>query len=557
MACDGERNTRVSLINLMKSNRLVIMWKYGYIKVLISLLLIPSFLIGCGLETGDSQASNELTENLSNPNGQNSQNLEKSFKDIQETYKQFQKLLEIFLIEIDAVRSKLKNQESVNSNKVNQKLEEIEVKINQYRNNLQTKDAQVLELFDDINLIVNKIKLITEQLKEELGKETIGKVQIHLGDLVSGPKDKYYGVLGPGTTKAIKKSLRENSQQLKDKLTQLPKTTSLVRELASTKTIEALSTKVTILETEVRELRNQTKNNTEGEIATISERLTNAENQLEQTNARIVMMLIFSLVALGLAVVSTSLSLYKLFGKTGINKQVPGSGSEKKHDPAIQVDYTKESVSLVEPKQKSGNFGMYDNKINQSNKNTSQLEQNKGVNIQQNPVQSNMTTPRAKSGDQSVTKRQHQQTYSLGYSSSSGSELMPASNNSPQSFSDNRTPLKKTKQSTQSFSDNGTPVAETKQSIEQRRLGGNKAIVFEKNRRGNYSIFKEAAVEYMIPKSKLKINEFNRETVEVLFECQGYQPEYSGFQLIKPARVSAISKGETWQLVERGILQFY
>lgn len=107
------------------------------------------------------------------------------------------------------------------------------------------------------------------------------------------------------------------------------------------------------------------------------------------------------------------------------------------------------------------------------------------------------------------------------------------------------------------ISNDGTPVGVTMQSIEQLRLGGNKPIICEKYRRGNYLIVKEGVVEYMVPKNNIKINEFNRETVALLFEFQGYRLGYSGFKLIKPARVSAISEGETWQLVERGVLQFY
>ena len=61
----------------------------------------------------------------------------------------------------------------------------------------------------------------------------------------------------------------------------------------------------------------------------------------------------------------------------------------------------------------------------------------------------------------------------------------------------------------------------------------------------------------MVPKNNIKISEHNLNTVVNLFECQGYRRGYSGFQLIKPAIVSSMSKGETWQLVERGVLQFY
>ena len=42
-----------------------------------------------------------------------------------------------------------------------------------------------------------------------------------------------------------------------------------------------------------------------------------------------------------------------------------------------------------------------------------------------------------------------------------------------------------------------------------------------------------------------------------LFECQRYRSGYSGLKLIKPAIVSSVSRGEVWQLVEPGVLQFY
>ncbi|GGA57884.1 hypothetical protein [Okeania sp. KiyG1] len=107
------------------------------------------------------------------------------------------------------------------------------------------------------------------------------------------------------------------------------------------------------------------------------------------------------------------------------------------------------------------------------------------------------------------------------------------------------------------LSRNAIEVSETEQSINQRRLGGGQGAILQKNRRGSYWILNEGGIDYMVPKNYFKVNEYTSETVANLFECQGYQPEYSGFKLIKPARVSAISIGETWQLVERGVLQFY
>ncbi|MCL2928432.1 MAG: hypothetical protein MGG37_10645 [Trichodesmium sp. MAG_R01] len=107
-----------------------------------------------------------------------------------------------------------------------------------------------------------------------------------------------------------------------------------------------------------------------------------------------------------------------------------------------------------------------------------------------------------------------------------------------------------------SLSENAIEVSEADRSMVQPRISSTQAVIIQKVRRGNYWILNEADIDYMVPRHNIKINEYNSKTVANLFECQGYQSEYSGFQLIKPAKVSAISKGETWQLVERGILQF-
>ena len=100
-------------------------------------------------------------------------------------------------------------------------------------------------------------------------------------------------------------------------------------------------------------------------------------------------------------------------------------------------------------------------------------------------------------------------------------------------------------------------VSETDHSIDQRRLGNSQRAILQKVKKGNCCILNEGGVDYMVPKNNIRINQYNLNTVENLFECQGYRRGYSGFQLIKPAIVSSMSKGETWQLVERGVLQFY
>lgn len=110
-----------------------------------------------------------------------------------------------------------------------------------------------------------------------------------------------------------------------------------------------------------------------------------------------------------------------------------------------------------------------------------------------------------------------------------------------------------------SFLKEVTEVSETEESIEARRLGTSQTAIFEKARRGkgNYGILIREGFNYLVPKANIKINEYNYETVETLFECQGYQSGYSNdFKLVKPAIVSPISSGEKWKLIELGVLQF-
>ncbi|MCP2728047.1 hypothetical protein [Limnofasciculus baicalensis] len=103
-----------------------------------------------------------------------------------------------------------------------------------------------------------------------------------------------------------------------------------------------------------------------------------------------------------------------------------------------------------------------------------------------------------------------------------------------------------------------TEVSATEESIGERLSGNNQAAVLEKSRKGNYWIINVQDVKYLVPqKDNLKINTFNYETVEALFECIGYEAGYSSdFKLIKPGKVRSISTGDKWELVERGVLKF-
>lgn len=101
-----------------------------------------------------------------------------------------------------------------------------------------------------------------------------------------------------------------------------------------------------------------------------------------------------------------------------------------------------------------------------------------------------------------------------------------------------------------------TEVLETEDSIIQRRLGNSKSLVFENNRWGNYWIINKEGLNYLIPRSNLKITKKNYKKLEGLFECYQYQLDIpTKLHLIKPSQISLISEN-IWEILELGIIEF-
>ncbi|PSB31201.1 hypothetical protein [Chlorogloea sp. CCALA 695] len=61
---------------------------------------------------------------------------------------------------------------------------------------------------------------------------------------------------------------------------------------------------------------------------------------------------------------------------------------------------------------------------------------------------------------------------------------------------------------------------------------------------------------WLVPKEDIKIHFSKYQELQNLFDCDGYQENYSSFILAKPAKVSAILEQIHWQLEERGKIVF-
>ncbi|MBD2199437.1 MULTISPECIES: hypothetical protein [Calothrix] len=98
-------------------------------------------------------------------------------------------------------------------------------------------------------------------------------------------------------------------------------------------------------------------------------------------------------------------------------------------------------------------------------------------------------------------------------------------------------------------------VSVTEDSLSQQNF---QKILLEKRRNANYWIIvTEEDDYYLLPKGNLKIDRYNYQIIESLFQCHGYQPDvHNKFILNQPAIVELTSNGQQWMLAQRGVLQF-
>ena len=100
-------------------------------------------------------------------------------------------------------------------------------------------------------------------------------------------------------------------------------------------------------------------------------------------------------------------------------------------------------------------------------------------------------------------------------------------------------------------------VSPTEESLANREMGGTDPIVLENKRRGYYEVYLDGNYHCLVPSQCFRISPHNYKSVEYLFECQNYDPNHSdSYTVIRPAVVSPLAGGQTWQLQQRGVLRF-
>jgi hypothetical protein len=546
--------------------------------------------------------------------------LEKSFNDVEETHNDLQALLENFMKDVVAAKDALKERELVNSLEVNQKLTELETNVREYREQIfLTRNEENLEkIFNDINQDIQSIRQITERLKDGLGKDAIGEIQIYLAIFKTGREDNF-GLLGPTTEKKINESLTQKSEQLKTKIIALAQTSAGREPPVTAGTVDDLTERIANLEAINKKLVARINNN-EAEInnlKNLNNELQNIYNEFNQLKtSQPILTILFVIIVFVLAGIILKSLFEKLQpprrnnltqeGKNTVNS----TGNLDTQQLIVEVDKDVDEIfkkvdelyRLYEWLKSQWNTQTnqqlntpYNNANNKSfivkvvNDRIGEIHQDLQQEIGQrweielmnlkNQINQLQQNQQLKTSDNNANNKKlifeavkeeihGQLQQEIHKRLDIELRNLPNQINQPQQNQQLKTPdniagglpnlefMLIYKEDPRSLSENAIEVSEADRSMVQPRISSTQAVIIQKVRRGNYWILNEADIDYMVPRHNIKINEYNSKTVANLFECQGYQSEYSGFQLIKPAKVSAISKGETWQLVERGILQF-
>ena len=485
------------------------MWKTIH-SLLLPLVLMSGSLVTCEPINLQPEPSPSIT---SSPSNTDQGDLKKSFDD-------FQTSLDDFMKDIVAVENNSKEEKSVNSSKVNKKLIKLEEEVKKYKNQiLSTKNKENLEQnFNGINQNIDNIKQITEKLEDGLGEDEIDQVRKYLDTY-----EDSWGPLDPKTAKKINESLTTNSEQLKAQI------------------IEVILA-----------------NENEAEINKLKDELKNISNELNEWK--------YSILILGILVVIIILALIAIL--ILIKLLVNESKSRRRKKSTRVTNNTVSSTSNSDTEEINRQLQQLQQEINRQLQ-QSQQEINRQLQQSQQEIYQRLEIKLNDLQNKSSKMVQNQQpkipdNVARDYieprriTNSLPSQVTPEPQRPDHQYSGSSAPglILTYQQNPRLLLKNAIEVSETDHSIDQRRLGDSQGAILEKVKKGNYCILHEDGVDYMVPKNNIRINPHSLNTVENLFECQGYQPGYSGFQLIKPARVSVISRGEVWQLVERGILQF-
>ena len=513
------------------------MKKVSYAKLALSLLLVSTVLVGCGKGTdpGKDQTSQPSPATVAQ-SPQLQSDIDKAFDELKKEQQKF----------LDALKGAItitdkKKLEIIKSDAVSTKIENLQTKIQEYRQNQLPKlkeeeRASIEKILDSIdNTLVTISQQVIYPFKQGLTRDAIENVQKQLDFFTR--RNIYqdnYGNFGDTTVEEITTFLQDEQKSLEDSIKQLK---SLVQ--------------------------GSTKPPIDPEIQKLSNRIAQLEKEKTSSNTA----LLFAILALSASVISW-IKPRKKSSQTSSAKQSSPNGQQPTNKRFSRFNFwSKETNPKGDGEGKSPenssasvasqNWSPNETQFFYRGYNQAYQEIDKKISGKFKDIELTITQENRKINDRiaglelEIHNRKTKDTKVREQKEPTGiPTLKPYEPPASQTY-------QSTSPSVSSSSSSSIEVSPTEESLANRLRGNSEPIVLESKRRGIYGVYLDGNYHCLVPSQYFRINQNNYKSVEDLFECQNYDPNYSdSYTVIRPAVVYPLADGKTWQLQLRGILEF-
>ncbi|BAZ14184.1 hypothetical protein NIES4071_60240 [Calothrix sp. NIES-4071] len=197
------------------------MIRQQYFKALLFLFIIPSFLFSC-------QSASEIPSNQNTPNSISNISQINEFQIAQTNLTD---LLNSFNKQLREVANNQRQKNNIDNKAVFESLKQLQQASTNFRNNLVTSEQKQIAAphLQEINTIINDIKIVIERLNPGLEKSDVAVVQKYLKLDVNNPNvNNNLGKFGLITQNAIQKYFQEKNNKLLAEINQLLSNSSVI-----------------------------------------------------------------------------------------------------------------------------------------------------------------------------------------------------------------------------------------------------------------------------------------------------------------------------------------
>ncbi len=527
------------------------MKKISYAKLALSLLLVSTVLVGCGKGTDPQK---EQTSQTSSATVEKSPQLQ---SDIDKAFDELKKEQQKFL---DALKGAItitdkKKLEIIKSDAVSTKIENLQTKIKEYRKNQLPKlkeeeRASIEKILGDIDSSLEEIsQKVINPFKTGLTRDAIENVQKQLDFFTRrNISQNNYGNFGDTTVDEITTFLQNKQKSLEDNIKQLKSP-----------------------------VQGSTKPPIDPEIQKLSNRIAQLEKEKTSSNTA----LLFAILALSASVISW-IKPRKKSSQTSSAKQSSPNGQQPTNKRFSRFNFwSKEtnpkgdgegespensSASVASQNWSPNETQFFYRGYNQAYQEIDKKISEKFKDIERKITQENrIINDRIADLELEKHNRKTKDTKVREQKEPTGiTTLKPSEPPASQTYQSTAPSVSSSSHSLggdnyyrDARSSSLIEVSPTEESLANRRMGGSEPIVLENKRRGYYEVYLDGNYHCLVPSQNFRINQNNYKSVEDLFECQNYDPNYSdSYIVIRPAVVYPLAGGQTWQLQQRGVLRF-